>query len=294
MTVSAILEVEEVVTWLKSIESHVGSIYKKAAKLFINDKEFSSFLTKLSEDEKLHSDFMAMVYDYLVKNKKHVLLDVFLDDKTINNVEGLLNKFENHLAGEKVSKKQVIEYMARAESCELNPVFLYIAGTYGTLNRETEYITSEIQSHLLRIHNYIDTVSSDLKPSINLEQFTAIWDSRFLIVDDNETLRKLISSLLSSKGCTEMASDGSEAMEMVRRHFYNAIVSDIEMPNMDGFEFYQKAIEYDPRLRQNFLFYSADISPYREDYLKRNHLPFLRKPFGLSDFQNMIEQFLRG
>ena len=66
------------------------------------------------------------------------------------------------------------------------------------------------------------------------------------------------------------------------------------MPGMDGFEFYQKATEYDPRLKQNFVFYSANITPTREEYLKKNHLPFLRKPFGLTDFQNIIEQFLRG
>ncbi|MBN2589803.1 MAG: response regulator [Sedimentisphaerales bacterium] len=294
MAVSAMLEIGEVVTWLKSIESRVGSIYTKAAEHFVSDKDFSNFLIRLSEDEKLHSDFMSMVYDYLIKNKKPILLDVFLDEKTIDNVEGLLEKFERHLAGEKVAKKLVIEYMARAESCELNPVFLYIAGTFGSLNRETEYITSEIQSHLLRIQDYIDALSKEMKPYINIENFTTMWDSRFLIVDDNESLRKLVCSLLSSKGNAEMASDGQSAMELVRKHFYNAIVSDIEMPGMDGFEFYQKAIEYDPRLKQNFVFYSANITPQREEYLNKNHLPFLRKPFGLSDFQSIIEQFLRG
>lgn len=294
MAISALLEIGEVVSWLKSIESRVGNIYSKAAESCINDKEFSSFLSNLAEDESLHSSFMSMVHDYLAKNKKPVMLDVFLDEKTIDNVEGLLEKFENHLAGEKISRKQIIEYMARAESCELNPVFLYIAGTFGTLNRETEYITSEIQSHLLRIHDYINSLGEEMKPTLNIETFTFIWDSRFLIVDDNESLRKLVCSLLSSRGNAEMASDGQSALEMVRQHFYNAIVSDIEMPGMDGLEFYQKAIEYDPRLKQNFMFYSANITPKREEYLSKNHLPFLRKPFGLSDFQNIIEQFLRG
>ena len=171
---------------------------------------------------------------------------------------------------------------------------MYIAGTFGQLNRETEYISSEIHSHLLRIQDYINSLDPDMKPSISLEQFTSVWDNRFLIVDDNETLRKLVCSLLSSKGNAEMALDGQDAMELIRKHFYNAIVSDIEMPRMDGFEFYRKAIEYDPRLKHNFLFYSANITPQREEYLNKNHLPYLHKPFGLSEFQNIIELFLRG
>lgn len=294
MAVSAMLEIGEVVNWLKSIESRVGNIYTKAAESFMSDREFSTFLTQLAKDEKLHASFMSLVYEYLVNNKKPVLLDVFLDEKTRENVEGLLGKFESLLSHKKTSKKQVVEYIARAESSELNPVFLYIAGTFGPLNRETEYINSEIHSHLLRIQDYIDSLGPEMKPSVSLEPFTSVWDSRFLVVDDNESLRKLICSLLSSKGNAEMASDGQNALEMVRQHFYNAIVSDIEMPGMDGFEFYQKAIEYDPRLRRNFLFYSAKITPKREEYLNKNQLHYLHKPFGLSDFQNIIEQFLRG
>ena len=294
MAVSGMIEIEEVVTWLKSIESRVGDIYTKAAEHFTDDREFSYFLTTLAKDESLHSSFMSMVYEHLEENKKHIMMDIYLDENTRENVEGLLDKFESHLAGDNVTKKKTIEYMSRAESCELNPVFLYIAGTFGELNRETEYITSEIQSHLIRIQNYINTLGEEMKPSVNIETFISIWDSRFLIVDDNESLRKLICSLLASKGNAEMASDGRDAMEMVRKHFYNAIVSDIEMPGMDGLEFYQKAIEYDPRLKQNFLFYSANITPQREEYLNENHLPFLRKPFGLSDFQRIMDQFVRG
>ncbi len=295
MAASAILEIEEVVSWLKSVEQRVGSVYTKAAEYFINkDEEFAGFLGKLGEDEKLHAAFMTMISEKLTKIKKTILLDVILDEKTVDDIEGLLGKFENVLAQKSISKKQIIEYMARAESCELNPVFLYIAGTFGRMNREAEYITSEIQSHLWRIQDFIGTLNRELKPSVNIDAFTSVWDSKFLIVDDNEPLRKLIGSLLSYRGYAEVASGGSEGMEMVRKHFYNGIVSDIEMPGMDGLEFYRQAVEYDPRLRQNFLFYSAEITPRREKYLHKNNIPYLHKPFGLTEFHNIIDRFLRG
>lgn len=293
MTTSAIVEIGEVVSWLKSIEEWVQSVYTRAAKAFISDKEFYSFLNRLADDEKLHASFMSMISDDLIKTKQPVLLDIVLDEKTINNVEEPLKRFEHFFARKSISKKQIIEYMARAESSELNPVFLYIVGTFREMNREAEHITAEIQSHLLRIQSFIETLPKDLKPSINLDTSTSIWENKFLVVDDNEPLRRLVASLLSPRGTVEMIAGGSEGLEKVRKHFYNGIVSDIEMPGMDGFEFYKQAVEYDSGLKKHFLFYSADITPEREAYLRKNNLNFLRKPFGLSEFQEIIDQFLR-
>ena len=72
----------------------------------------------------------------------------------------------------------------------------------------------------------------------------------------------------------------------------DGIVSDIQMPGMDGLEFYQRAVECDPQLKKYFLFYSADITPEREVYLKKNELCFLRKPFALGEFMDTINQIL--
>jgi CheY-like chemotaxis protein len=73
----------------------------------------------------------------------------------------------------------------------------------------------------------------------------------------------------------------------------NGIVSDIQMPGVDGLEFYQRAVEYGPQLKKRFLFYSADITPEREAYLRKNELRFLRKPFALGEFMDTIDQLLR-
>ena len=58
--------------------------------------------------------------------------------------------------------------MARAESSELNPIFLYIVGKFGEMNREAERMTAEIQSHLSRIQDYINVLPQDLKPSVDV------------------------------------------------------------------------------------------------------------------------------
>ena len=293
MVTSAIADIGDVVSWLEYIEQFVGRLYTSAAKAFAHDNHFSEFLAQLAEDEQSHAQFMSMVSAYLREKEKRFVLDIALDRKTRDCVETPLKRFEDHLAGKSISKRRVVEYMARAESSELNPVFLYIVGKFGEINRQAERMTAEIQSHLSRIQDYINVLPQDLKPSVDIGTLPAVWEERFLVVDDHEPLRELVTSLLSRRGAVEAVAGGSDGLEKVREHFYNGIVSDIEMPGMDGFEFYQRAVESEPRLEKHFLFYSADITPEREAYLKKNKLCFLRKPFELGEFMTTIDQLLR-
>lgn len=62
-------------------------------------------------------------------------------------------------------------------------------------------------------------------------------DFRLLLVDDSEVLRKLTAKLLSKKGAfvTE-AVDGLEAMKLFGTTHFDAVITDLHMPNMSGIE----------------------------------------------------------
>lgn len=62
-------------------------------------------------------------------------------------------------------------------------------------------------------------------------------DSRLLLVEDSEILRKLSAKMLSKKGAyvTE-AADGLEAMKLFGSTHFDAVVTDLHMPNMSGIE----------------------------------------------------------
>ncbi len=293
MATSALADVHDVIEWLKGIEELLGGLYARAAKAFCDDSDFSKFLSQLAKDEQSHAQFMSAILSYLAEVRVRIVLDIALDSKTRDRVETPLKKFQDHLARTSISKRRVIEYMAGAESSELNPVFLYIVRKFSGLSRESERMTAEIQSHLLHIQDFIDSLDQGLEPSINVETLPAVWENRFLVVDDHEPLRRLVAALLSHRGKAEAVSGGSEGLDKIREHFYNGIVSDIEMPGLDGFEFYDRAVEYDSKLKEHFLFYSADITPEREAYLKKNRLNFLQKPFGLSEFSEIMDRILR-
>jgi two-component system, chemotaxis family, chemotaxis protein CheY len=64
---------------------------------------------------------------------------------------------------------------------------------------------------------------------------------RMLIVDDSSVMRKIIGRALQQGGVSVAeileAGNGREALEILRREKVNLILSDINMPVMDGLEF---------------------------------------------------------
>ena len=61
---------------------------------------------------------------------------------------------------------------------------------------------------------------------------------RFLIVDDFSTMRRIVRNLLKESGYTEAdeAEDGVAALQKLQNSSFDFVVSDINMPNMNGFQ----------------------------------------------------------
>ena len=75
----------------------------------------------------------------------------------------------------------------------------------------------------------------------NEEYVHKITSKRILIVDDSITVREVERNLLQSKGYqVEVAVDGMDGWNAARTSEYDLIVSDIDMPRMNGFEFVSK------------------------------------------------------
>ena len=73
---------------------------------------------------------------------------------------------------------------------------------------------------------------------------------KFLIVDDFSTMRRIIRGLLKEMGCNnaEEAEDGTVALAMLKAQKFDFVVSDINMPNMSGFDLL-KAVKADDSLK---------------------------------------------
>jgi DNA-binding NtrC family response regulator len=73
--------------------------------------------------------------------------------------------------------------------------------------------------------------------------------ARILIVDDDETIRKVLATILEENGYdVDTAETGKEAIEKSNTSFYNLALIDFRLPDMDGTELLTAIRETSPRM----------------------------------------------
>ena len=73
---------------------------------------------------------------------------------------------------------------------------------------------------------------------------------KFLVVDDFSTMRRIVRNLLKELGFTNVdeAEDGAVALQKLQAGGFDFVVSDWNMPNMDGLTLLQR-VRADPALK---------------------------------------------
>lgn len=117
---------------------------------------------------------------------------------------------------------------------------------------------------------------------------------RILLVDDEELVREVCSELLSSEGYqVDTAADGVAALARMEAAGYDIIVLDINMPRLDGIDFYRKAAGGRPELKDRFLFITGDLFGEGETlHFFCKNASVLKKPFTKKDFLDSVRRIL--
>ncbi len=75
--------------------------------------------------------------------------------------------------------------------------------------------------------------------------------ARILVVDDDENIRKTLTTILQNEGYTvDAAQNGSEAIKKTQAAAYNVALIDIRLPDMEGIELLTKLKEAVPKTRK--------------------------------------------
>jgi two-component system chemotaxis response regulator CheY len=120
--------------------------------------------------------------------------------------------------------------------------------------------------------------------------------TRFLIVDDFSTMRRIVRNLLKEIGFTnaEEAEDGAIALNMLRGSKFDFVVSDINMPNMNGFELL-KQIRADDALKHiPVLMVTAEAK--KEDIIaaaQGGASGYIVKPFTKATLEEKVQKILQ-
>ena len=121
-------------------------------------------------------------------------------------------------------------------------------------------------------------------------------DMKFLIVDDFSTMRRIVRGLLKEIGYNnaEEAEDGAVALNMLKNAKFDFVVSDINMPNMNGFDLL-KAIKADDTLKHlPVLMVTAEAR--KEDIVRAAQdgaAGYIVKPFTKATLEEKVQKIMQ-
>ena len=121
-----------------------------------------------------------------------------------------------------------------------------------------------------------------------------VSSGRILVVDDDQGARDLIVSSLRADGHdVDSSSNGIEALRLVSRQWYDLIVSDLKMPELDGPNLYSEVTRRWPTGPPHVLFVSGfgTTSEY-DGFLKVIKAPVLSKPFKAGELRRAVRRML--
>jgi two-component system, chemotaxis family, chemotaxis protein CheY len=121
-------------------------------------------------------------------------------------------------------------------------------------------------------------------------------DMKFLIVDDFSTMRRIVRGLLKEIGYNnaEEAEDGSVALKLLQNGKFDFVVSDINMPVMNGFELLS-AVKADDNLKHlPVLMVTAEAR--KEDIVraaKDGAAGYIVKPFTKATLEEKVQKIMQ-
>ena len=113
-----------------------------------------------------------------------------------------------------------------------------------------------------------------------------------LIVDDESEIREALAGILSG-GQQRVVTVGSghEALERLVAEDFDAILTDVRMPGLDGRALYQEIARRWPRRAGRVVFVTGDtLSAALNDFVSDSGRPVVHKPFLPSDVRRIIEE----
>lgn len=112
-----------------------------------------------------------------------------------------------------------------------------------------------------------------------------------LVIDDTDVHRTATRTFLTMLGfAVEQAADGLQALQMLDTKKYDLIVSDIEMPNMNGVEFLKRARKHPAASATPIIMLSTiNSEEMKANLLRLGASYYLVKPFTATSIKEAIK-----
>lgn len=287
----------EMIVWLIGVEDRARSFYERGAVHFAHDAEFSGFLSGLGDEEKSHGRFMRRAAELMRDvpswaERGPAAPLVTLEGGMVKTLDGLFSKCESGLNAGSATKDEVMECIIATEYAEWNELFLYVINTFKRGHKEFVTAAVELQRHKRRIERYIAAYPEYKMRLDRVRALPAVWEERILVVDDESSITDVLAAILGDEGAIDTAANGEGALGLLSAKYYAVVVSDVDMPVMDGIEFYKRACGKFPSLKDRFLFFTGGSDPERIGFFERHKIPYLQKPSNIKRIKNAVIEML--
>jgi len=122
----------------------------------------------------------------------------------------------------------------------------------------------------------------------------AIVGATVLVVEDEAALAAAVIDALRDAGyVVDHASDGEEALALVKERAFDLVICDLKMPRLDGQSFYGALSEAVPGRATRVIFVTGDVAgTAAEKFLEESGCRWLEKPFRLGDLLKAVREGL--
>ena len=285
---------ERIIDWLISMEDLARDFYQEAARAFENEKRFSSVLLRLAEDEKSHHYILRRADECLqaLAPSERIQPPVYIDEETKKKISVPMEECMKKIKKGEITKEGFLDSMLEVELSEMNDVFLYVMNSFRECSSEFVTIASDIQRHRRHIERFLEMQAGGENILTKIGKMPVVWQENILVVDDSEPTVSLLSAILSREGQVETASNGKEALEKIKQKYYRAILTEVDLPVMDGMEFYEAAVKMYPDIKKRIIFSTGHDDPEVLSFFRENHLRYMIRPVPINEIRETVSDIM--
>lgn len=282
---------KDIINWLIGVEDGARRFYESAAERFSDNPKFCALLKSLALDEKHHYESVLGAHELL--NERDIQSPVSFDDETKDAITGGLAEAQRRLDSGGYTEETLMETIVDIEYSECNEAFLCVVNALKPYKGIHEAASLHIGQHTAKIENALKGRPEYVHLLKKIDSLKRLAGTRILIVDDEEMIRDVFIAIFSDRFKVEAASSGPEAIARIESGpAFDAIICDLNMPGMDGIEFYQKVLEKAPATAGRVLFLAGMYEKHQSDFMMKTRLKHIMKPAPIKELRSIVEDIV--
>jgi signal transduction histidine kinase/CheY-like chemotaxis protein len=245
-------------------------------------------------------DQMAQVFINLIANAEHTLVErgkgarlklISLYDKSSNEV--VIKIRDNGAGVHQAIQRRIFEpFFTTKDTGSGTGIGLAFSHRIITSHEGTLSLYS-IPGNGATFIVRMKAVEASLQPAPVVQEKASTGNNkRILVVDDEIGVSDLICDILKESGYeVEACNDAQQALQLLKSQVFDAILSDMKMPGLDGEAFFKEVeLLYSDYIKR-FAFVTGDVmSPHVADYLESTSALYLEKPVAPAELIALVEE----